>query len=177
VSCREGCNLGRLGETVAANFLRSKGYKLILRNWRCSIGELDLICSQNGSIVVVEVKARTDSVLARSELFATITESKKRKLRLLSEVYVREKLCVLDPSPALPRIDLFGLVFSSSETPFAGPESKNSGSKGIVPKGTVVSGPRVRKSSAWLRNGRTSRVLSSTLDPEPVYLEHLIAAV
>jgi putative endonuclease len=36
-------SLGEWGESVAANFLQKKGYKILERNWRCARGEIDII--------------------------------------------------------------------------------------------------------------------------------------
>lgn len=56
--------LGRDGEDLAASFLRSQGYRIRERNFRCRLGEVDLIVEKNGKILFVEVKTRrsVDSV-------------------------------------------------------------------------------------------------------------------
>lgn len=51
--------LGKEGERVAERYLQKKGYKLVERNYRCSVGELDLIVLDRRVIVFVEVKTRT----------------------------------------------------------------------------------------------------------------------
>jgi putative endonuclease len=53
--------LGREGERIAERFLKKKGYKLVERNYRCAVGELDLIVLDQRVIVFVEVKTRTGS--------------------------------------------------------------------------------------------------------------------
>ena len=52
--------LGREGELIAEKYLRKKGYKLVERNFRCPLGELDLIVLDRRVIVFVEVKTRSD---------------------------------------------------------------------------------------------------------------------
>jgi len=52
--------LGREGEGIAERYLRKKGYRLLQRNYRCPIGEVDLIALDRRVIVFVEVKTRTD---------------------------------------------------------------------------------------------------------------------
>ncbi len=53
-------DLGHFGEEVACSYLQEKGYQVLERNWKArGGGELDLICSQKGRIVFVEVKTRT----------------------------------------------------------------------------------------------------------------------
>jgi putative endonuclease len=43
---------------MAARYLRNQGYKIILRNFRCELGEIDIIARQGKTLVFVEVKTR-----------------------------------------------------------------------------------------------------------------------
>ena len=52
--------LGKEGERIAEAYLRKKGYRLVERNYRCPVGELDLVVLDRRVIVFVEVKTRTD---------------------------------------------------------------------------------------------------------------------
>ncbi len=52
--------LGKEGERIAERYLKKKGYRLVERNYRCPVGELDLIALDRRVIVFVEVKTRTD---------------------------------------------------------------------------------------------------------------------
>jgi putative endonuclease len=51
--------LGQRGENVAARFLRDQGYKIIIRNFRCVVGEVDIIARDGQTLVFVEVKTRS----------------------------------------------------------------------------------------------------------------------
>jgi putative endonuclease len=51
--------LGREGEKIAEQYLKKKGYKVVERNYRCSMGEVDLIVLDRRVIVFVEVKTRS----------------------------------------------------------------------------------------------------------------------
>jgi len=53
-------NLGLRGENHAARYLRNLGYKIIHRNFSCSVGELDIIAKEGKTLVFVEVKTRAD---------------------------------------------------------------------------------------------------------------------
>ena len=50
--------LGERGENVAAKFLRNQGYKILERNYRTSVGEIDIIARDGKVLVFVEVKTR-----------------------------------------------------------------------------------------------------------------------
>jgi putative endonuclease len=51
--------LGQRGENVAARYLRNSGYTIIVRNFRCNLGEIDIIAKDGKTLVFVEVKTRT----------------------------------------------------------------------------------------------------------------------
>ncbi len=53
--------LGKIGESVAAGFLVSRGYEVLEFNHRTPYGEADLVCRENGELVLVEVKTRRGS--------------------------------------------------------------------------------------------------------------------
>ncbi|MGD1276625.1 MAG: YraN family protein [Tepidisphaeraceae bacterium] len=50
--------LGQRGENLAASFLRNQGFKIIARNFRCELGEVDIIARDGATLVFVEVKTR-----------------------------------------------------------------------------------------------------------------------
>jgi len=52
--------LGKEGELIAENYLKKKGYKLVERNYRCPVGEMDLIALDRKVVVFIEVKTRSD---------------------------------------------------------------------------------------------------------------------
>lgn len=51
---------GGIGEKKSAKFLKKKGYKILEKNYKTKIGEIDIIAEKDGVIVFVEVKTRTD---------------------------------------------------------------------------------------------------------------------
>ena len=55
---REREGLGDRGENVAARYLRNRGYKIIVRNFRCVMGEIDIVARDGKTLVFVEVKTR-----------------------------------------------------------------------------------------------------------------------
>lgn len=50
---------GVSGECIASDYLESLGYKILIRNFRCRQGEIDIIALDNNEYVFVEVKTRT----------------------------------------------------------------------------------------------------------------------
>jgi putative endonuclease len=79
---------GRLGEDIAAEYIVKKGYKILTRNYRCGRVELDLICELNKEIVFIEVKIRTNDVMAYPE--QAVGKSKQRNIRLAAENFMEE---------------------------------------------------------------------------------------
>lgn len=49
---------GKLGEDLAARYLKARGYRILNRNFRTDVGEIDLIVTDESTLVFVEVKAR-----------------------------------------------------------------------------------------------------------------------
>lgn len=53
--------IGKLGEDIAVNYLKQKGYKILDRNFECRQGEIDIIAIDKKEIVFIEVKTRTSN--------------------------------------------------------------------------------------------------------------------
>jgi putative endonuclease len=53
--------LGRRGEDLAAAYLTEQGLVVLDRNWRCRLGELDIVCTDSRRLVVCEVKTRSST--------------------------------------------------------------------------------------------------------------------
>lgn len=53
--------LGSEGEMIAARYLTNQGYRVIRQNYRCKVGEVDLIAEDGGYLVFIEVKLRQSS--------------------------------------------------------------------------------------------------------------------
>lgn len=50
---------GKHGEEIAEAFLRENGYKIVNRNYRCRLGEIDIIAAKENTLIFVEVKTRS----------------------------------------------------------------------------------------------------------------------
>ncbi len=60
---RDKIIFGRQGQDLVIEHLKSNGYDILLENYRCCYGEIDIIASESGTICFVEVKARKNSDL------------------------------------------------------------------------------------------------------------------
>ena len=77
---------GEGAEEQAHNFLISKGLKPICRNYRCKLGELDLIMSDNQTLVVIEVRYRkTDQYGSAAE---SVTKIKQSRIIAATHIYL-----------------------------------------------------------------------------------------
>ena len=79
---------GREGEEQAAQFLESRGLKVIRRNYRSKRGEIDLVALDGQTIVFVEVKAW--SVFAFEDLEKSITVQKQRRIIETAKFFLSE---------------------------------------------------------------------------------------
>lgn len=68
---------GKEGEKLAADFLKKNGYRIIDKNFRCPLGEIDIVAREKGTIVFVEVKTRKSSKLGYPEQAVGIRKQKK----------------------------------------------------------------------------------------------------
>ena len=78
--------LGTAGEEAALAAYRERGYDLVARNWRCPIGEIDLVLRRGSLLIVCEVKTRRGSELGGP--FEAVDARKQRKLRLLASAFL-----------------------------------------------------------------------------------------
>lgn len=80
---------GVLGEKLAKQHLKRSGYSIVETNYRCCGGEIDIVAKKHGTLVFVEVKARTGSEFGIPE--EAVTPAKKRKLVKLSDYYIQHE--------------------------------------------------------------------------------------
>jgi len=81
--------LGFAGEEAAANVLRSLGMEIIERNFRCRLGEVDIICRQGDTLVFVEVKTRGRGSLAAGT--DAVDRGKRSRLARAASEYLSAK--------------------------------------------------------------------------------------
>ncbi len=81
---------GDLGEDIAANFLRQKGYIIVERNFLVREGEIDLVAeNENEDLIFIEVKARRNTSFG--EIAESVTSEKQEKLCRTAYKYLQVK--------------------------------------------------------------------------------------
>lgn len=97
--------LGRSGEALACRQLERSGYLIAARNWRCGLGEIDIVARRGDTVVFVEVRTRR-----RTDRFGTPAESvdarKQSRLRRVAQAYLRQAR-LADDTPV--RFDVFDI--------------------------------------------------------------------
>jgi len=84
---RERKNKGAWGEDRAAEFLAREGYRILERNYRCSLGEMDIIAREGKTVVFVEVKTRSSERFGPPH--AAIGPQKQRRMTAIALCYLK----------------------------------------------------------------------------------------
>jgi len=96
--------LGREGEEAAVAYLKKKGYRILEKNFRSKLGEVDIITEKRGTIVFIEVKARADHQYGHP--FNAITPAKQRKIIQVAQTYLAKHRLMENSA----RFDVVGLT-------------------------------------------------------------------
>ena len=79
---------GQEGEQLAVRHLKRLGYRIICRNYRSPLGEIDIIARHRGVLVFVEVKSRRTETFGSPKL--AVTSAKQRKLSQVAWHYLQQ---------------------------------------------------------------------------------------
>ena len=80
---------GDFGEEKAAKYLKKQRYKILKRNFKNKIGEIDIIAKQGKSTVFVEVKTRTDETFGFAS--EAVNLRKQQKIRDVAILYAQKE--------------------------------------------------------------------------------------
>ncbi len=80
---------GQLAEDQAAAFLQAQGYKLVERNFRAKVGEIDLVMKDGDEIVFVEVRSRMSTGFGGAA--ASVDGSKRHKLARAAALWIQAR--------------------------------------------------------------------------------------
>lgn len=81
--------LGKTGEDRAAIFLQKCGYRILEKNYRCPLGEIDIIALDGSTLVFVEVKTRSSYRYGLPQ--EAVGYRKQAKLRQLADYYTKHR--------------------------------------------------------------------------------------
>jgi putative endonuclease len=81
--------VGQKAEEAAAKFLIEKGFKLLDQNYRCHLGEIDLIMHDQRTLVFVEVKSRSSNKFGPAAL--AVNPKKQMRIIRVAQRYIQEK--------------------------------------------------------------------------------------
>jgi putative endonuclease len=81
-------NAGLAAEKLAATFLAERGLKLVMQNYHCRFGEIDLIMTDAKTLVFIEVRLRSNNQFGNAA--SSITPQKQKKLILTAEHYLQQ---------------------------------------------------------------------------------------
>ncbi len=104
-------SLGERGETAACAFLQGRGYEILEKNYKCRIGEIDMIARRKGRLAFIEVKTRSSSQRGMPE--EAVDRRKQEKIFKLAEWYLKEKK--LGPVPLA--FDVVAVLWDQKDTP------------------------------------------------------------
>jgi putative endonuclease len=82
-------SLGERGEDLAAAYLKKQGYKILERNYRTPLGEIDLIARHRGALVFIEVNTRAGDRFGAGQ--EAVHSAKQARLRKLAGYYLKQK--------------------------------------------------------------------------------------
>lgn len=86
--------IGSIYEQKAQKYLEGQGYRVVERNYRCKVGEIDLISEHEGYLVFIEVKYRTDGRSGYG--LDSVDMRKQRRIVRAASWYLNEKHIAAD---------------------------------------------------------------------------------
>ena len=104
-------SLGERGEMVAWNYLAKQGYKILEKNYRCKIGEIDVVAQKEKKLSFIEIKTRAHHGFGRPE--ESVHPIKQRKLIQLAKWYLKDKR----KEEASVSFDVLAITWKENEEP------------------------------------------------------------
>jgi len=83
--------IGQKGENLAVDYLQNAGYTVLERNYRCKLGEIDIIARDNDTLVFIEVRSRSSLAFGLPQ--ESINRRKRHQIsKVALEYMIRRKL-------------------------------------------------------------------------------------
>ena len=89
---KERIDLGKIGEDLALRKVKRLGYKVVARNYRCPLGEIDLIAKDRGCLVFIEIKTRKGRSVGYAK--EAVDERKRRQISKVALAYMKSNDCI-----------------------------------------------------------------------------------
>ena len=103
---RSRLNIAKLGESLAVEYIRTRGCEILARNYRAERGEIDLIVQDGQFIVFVEVKTRRSLKFGLPQ--AAVTRQKQKQISKIALAYLQSENLWDTPC----RFDVIGIHLS-----------------------------------------------------------------
>lgn len=104
-------SLGERGETVACRFLEVQGYKILEKNYKCKLGEIDVIARRRERLAFVEIKTRTSTQFGTPQ--EAVDLQKQEKIFKVAQWYLKEKKILKSPIA----FDVVAILWQEGQTP------------------------------------------------------------
>ena len=104
-------NTGILGEKLAKDFLKKRGYHIVETNYRCPEGEIDIVAKHKDYLVFVEVRTKKSLEFGSPE--ESITSAKKERMKATASYYRQAH----NNLPLLWRIDVVAVELNQKGKP------------------------------------------------------------
>lgn len=101
-------DFGKLGEELAVNYLTSKGYEILERNWHNIHKEIDIIAKDGEELVIVEVKTRQTDEYGEPDI--AVTKKKQRMLIAAANAYLFKNNLDVET-----RFDVISIIFREGD--------------------------------------------------------------
>ena len=103
--------LGERGERAACGFLKERGYEILEKNYKCKIGEIDVIARRKGRLAFIEIKTRTSTQFGTPQ--EAVNLPKQEKIFKVAQWYMKEKKLVKIPVA----FDVVAVLWREGEAP------------------------------------------------------------
>lgn len=98
---------GALGEVYAARYLRDHGYRIVCANYRTRMGEIDVAAEKDGVLAFVEVKTRSEGMIALPA--ESVDTRKQKRIAMAAAQFLRQ-----EPDGLRTRFDVIEVFLDSA---------------------------------------------------------------
>lgn len=102
---------GKISEEAGAQYLANQGYSIIQRNWRCRSGELDIIAEKHQTVVITEVRSRSQYGYRYGSALEAIPPHKIKQVRNTALIYLQHNNLLNRPI----RFDVLAVTMHNNE--------------------------------------------------------------